>query len=973
MKKFIYIISLISLVSALFVSVSADSFENQELEISNDNGKISVAGSFDAQNVKSNNYSVFLATLMENGAMEKVQLSEVFSLSNGANSFRALFDFTYNTQNLHAFLLTDKLVPICEDEEAQVDRYIEWRPDLVSFYDEITDEKYGKNTDYSVYLEDDSNLTLIDGITIASSLHAKYNDKEISTSEPSSFEQVLEMDDASVLVDLSDRNSVNLGGINFTYAEGGIDEDEGYLYCTSTQKSSGGYDPQVVINGLLLDTRNFNKITLRVKYENVPGSNVALRSKTLQLFFKTNVDSSLSESKSVKYNLKNQSDVTDWFEIELDVSSDADWNNIVTGIRIDPLDGNAKFYLDYVKFTKSENDTDDEWYDKYLDYAFENDILTVEKYSAFKLTDEITRQDFFNYVVKAYPEEYFVAINDSIRGIPDVDKNEKNSEVYLMLYRAGITLGFDRGKNFGGNEPLTRSAAMSIINRLIVPENRISGLMNTNWDLTGTDYDVEFTNSSDSSLFTLKRVTVMGHNDGKLKLSAQKDAYLVYNKTVSIDSEQYTKLRIRMKAEYETPPTDNNFEFFFRPEGVTSFSGTYCITTKADDYYLDAFGWYVFEIDLSLQPKWKGEITNLRFDLINDAGTYTLDYIRFLENPYFGQPSDHEGLIAGGYTATKLMPDGFENGFIVSRVDQSVAWPEIHGMFNEYCYEINPDYDPEVNKPMWTIGPWWQGTGEGFSEIDLIENRDTTKGVYTLADTYGVNTITYDPVEKSITQRLNATKIYNGKPHDVNTYKWWPHQLLDTTRNFSDYVDKEVNSADADRMFVELDIRLLDFKNTTNPEGRNVCSYLAYFYFRPKSNPSHKIWFGLNLFSTTATTSDPTGLGASTSVTPNWSPDSAAHQYMYGMPMAVVYGGIENSFNPSKGTVVVGEEWKHIRLDITSHIERAVEWANRDNIFGMHVTKEEMFFNGVNIGYEIHGNYDCTFEIKNFNMIAYNK
>ena len=37
------------------------------------------------------------------------------------------------------------------------------------------------------------------------------------------------------------------------------------------------------------------------------------------------------------------------------------------------------------------------------------------------------------------------------------------------------------------------------------------------------------------------------------------------------------------------------------------------------------------------------------------------------------------------------------------------------------------------------------------------------------------------------------------------------------------------------------------------------------------------------------------------------------------------------------------------------------------------VPKEDMYFDGVNIGYEIHGNYDCTVEFKNFNMVAYNK
>jgi len=174
-------------------------------------------------------------------------------------------------------------------------------------------------------------------------------------------------------------------------------------------------------------------------------------------------------------------------------------------------------------------------------------------------------------------------------------------------------------------------------------------------------------------------------------------------------------------------------------------------------------------------------------------------------------------------------------------------------------------------------------------------------------------------------------------------------------------------------MFVELDIRMTDFKNTTNTEGRNGCQYLIYFYLRPKAQPNQRIWFGLNLFSTSATTDNPIGLTAPTNVKPGWSPDSAAHQYMYGMPMAVVYDGIENSFNPSVGVADVSDEWKKIRLDVTPHIDRAVEWANRDNIFGFEVSKSDMYFDGVNIGYEIHGNYDCTFEFKNFNIVSYNK
>ena len=541
----------------------------------------------------------------------------------------------------------------------------------------------------------------------------------------------------------------------------------------------------------------------------------------------------------------------------------------------------------------------------------------------------------------------------------------RNSEYYLLLYRAGITLGADSNRNMLLDGTFKRSEAVGFINRLLVSGNRLSGSVSANWANTGSSYDVEFNTLLDRYSFTFTRASSLSTNDGKLSMTSQYDSYMVYNKTLGVDADKYKKLRIRIKPQYTTAPTNNQFEFFFLPSGVSSYSSTYSIVTTVENTYLDDLGWYIFDVSFEFNPKWSGTINKYRLDLINDAGKYTIDYIRFIENEYYGLPTDHDELINQGYTATRLMQDEhFERGFYIGKVDQSVS-SQNHGRFTDYCNTSE--------LPLWQIGPWWQGTGEGFTTVDLYEDRDTTTDKYTLADKYGVNTITYNPETKSITQRLNATKIYNGQPHDVDTYTWWPHQLLEQNTGYTGAVDKERNSAGADRMFVELDIRMTDFKNTTNSDGTNVCQYLIYFYLRPKANPSQRIWFGLTVFNTSASSQNPVGLTAPTTTKPGWSPDSAAHQYMYGMPMAVVFDGIENSFNPSNGVAAVSDEWKKIRLDVTPHIDRAVEWANRDNIFGFEVTKDDMYFDGVNIGYEIHGNYDCTFEFKNFNMISYNK
>ena len=76
-----------------------------------------------------------------------------------------------------------------------------------------------------------------------------------------------------------------------------------------------------------------------------------------------------------------------------------------------------------------------------------------------------------------------------------------------------------------------------------------------------------------------------------------------------------------------------------------------------------------------------------------------------------------------------------------------------------------------------------------YAMVQNVSNDSNGDGEMTDADTYGINTITYNPELDSMTQRLNATKIYEGKPHikddpstpDVNegNYTWWPHLLIE--------------------------------------------------------------------------------------------------------------------------------------------------------------------------------------------------
>ena len=151
-------------------------------------------------------------------------------------------------------------------------------------------------------------------------------------------------------------------------------------------------------------------------------------------------------------------------------------------------------------------------------------------------------------------------------------------------------------------------------------------------------------------------------------------------------------------------------------------------------------------------------------------------------------------------------------------------------MRSENRMEEWKDFATSSETPLWRVSPM-------FTDVDIWKERDTTTDKFTLKDTKGINTVVYNPEEKSVSLRLDATKFYNGKPHIEENYTYWPHLLLEQDKAFCAF-DKQRNSAAADRMFVEFDIRVKDFKDTLNTEGRNVLSFLIYYYLQTDKSPS---------------------------------------------------------------------------------------------------------------------------------------
>ena len=298
------------------------------------------------------------------------------------------------------------------------------------------------------------------------------------------------------------------------------------------------------------------------------------------------------------------------------------------------------------------------------------------------------------------------------------------------------------------------------------------------------------------------------------------------------------------------------------------------------------------------------------------------------------------------YKVKRLFKDeGFENGLYIVPLarDDDKTIP-----FETWKYNDSKE------APSWKII-------QHYSRYCLWEDRKDMGSDYIIADNGGSKEVVYNPEEKSLRMTLDARKVYQGKSKN---YKYWPHLLIDQ-RDICDYKnmpegdEKRFYSANSDKICVEYDIRLLDFVPTNNPEDVNACSFVAYAYLILVD--ANWIYFGYSPF-------DNRG-----KIPFMFRKETGGNNHIYTLTTEQVFGSVENSMCPVPFDVKPSEEWKHVEVNLTPHIDRIMEAANRDNIFGRPVTRDEFYFSGTNMGFEIYGNFSCTMEIKNYNLVSYIK
>ena len=121
------------------------------------------------------------------------------------------------------------------------------------------------------------------------------------------------------------------------------------------------------------------------------------------------------------------------------------------------------------------------WYQVYVDYAIENDIIAANDFTGYN--EAATRAEMAYIFSRALPESEFQKQN-TVNALPDVSAGSDPasgqavtaySDSIIMLYEAGVVGGDEGTHAFRPGDNISRAEAAAVISRVILPSTRANG------------------------------------------------------------------------------------------------------------------------------------------------------------------------------------------------------------------------------------------------------------------------------------------------------------------------------------------------------------------------------------------------------------------------------------------------------------------------------------------------------------------
>lgn len=114
------------------------------------------------------------------------------------------------------------------------------------------------------------------------------------------------------------------------------------------------------------------------------------------------------------------------------------------------------------------------WYQVYLDYAYQNGIITKAYYNS-DVNQKATRAQFAEIFANALPADGLSPMNSvADNAIPDVKMSASYAASVYKLYRAGILAGGNAKGTFSPGTFITRAECAAIVSRMAESNNRVA-------------------------------------------------------------------------------------------------------------------------------------------------------------------------------------------------------------------------------------------------------------------------------------------------------------------------------------------------------------------------------------------------------------------------------------------------------------------------------------------------------------------
>lgn len=269
--------------------------------------------------------------------------------------------------------------------------------------------------------------------------------------------------------------------------------------------------------------------------------------------------------------------------------------------------------------------------------------------------------------------------------------------------------------------------------------------------------------------------------------------------------------------------------------------------------------------------------------------------------------------------------------------------------------------------PEWKLAQW--STRYSFNDADHTSFFDHGSGVYEYVNT--TKRVKIDTNTGEFELGLDGSKCYvygdraNGQE--------WPHLLIERDIDINSENPTLTKISDKEKVVVTLDSKLNYFKDNmgenANP-GLHSAMMMVYLYVA-NYDEVHKcftdmLWFGVMIFDNRWAYIPQMDFGDVNSK------DSATGKYIYNLPSDAFLSDDNNFWE--NGQIVQGEDSKWVRteIDVLPYVEIALKRAKM-NGYMRSAKYENLYVNGMYVGYELPGTYDIDMSFRNLDIKVYEK